>query len=79
MLWVAVNDPLSLEILDDFRVLFDKKQILPVLVPAREIISAINRTYGQANDTAAQIIQDLDEQEGQASLFTELEQGGRPT
>ena len=73
-LWVAVNDPLNLEILDDFRVLFGREEVRPVLVPAREIISAINRTYGQADDTAEQIIQDLGEEEGQF-LFTELEGG----
>jgi general secretion pathway protein E len=72
---VAVSDPLHLEVLDDLRVLFRKERIIPVLVPAREILSAINRTYGQANDTAEQIIQDLDQEEGKP-LFTELEEGG---
>jgi len=45
-----------------------------VLVPAKEIVSAINRTYGQANGEAEQIIQDLDQEEGNP-LFTELEEG----
>ena len=72
---VAVSDPLHLEVLDDLRVLYGKERIIPVLVPAREIVSAINRTYGQANDTAEQIIQDLDQEEGKP-LFTELEEGG---
>lgn len=71
---VAVNDPLQLEVLDDLRILYDKEQIIPVLVPAREIISAINRTYGQANDSAEQIIQDMDQEEDE-SLFAELEEG----
>jgi len=71
---VAVNDPLNLEFLDDLRILYGREEILPVLVPSREIISAISRTYGQANDTAEQIIQDLDQEEG-ASLFTDLEEG----
>jgi general secretion pathway protein E len=74
ILRVAVNDPLNLEILDDLRILYGKEEVLPVLVPSREIISAINRTYGQANDTAEQIIQDLDQEEGE-SLFADLEQG----
>jgi general secretion pathway protein E len=72
---VAVSDPLHLEVLDDLRVLYGKERIIPVLVPAREIVSAINRTYGQANDTAEQIIQDLDQEEGKP-LFTDLEEGG---
>jgi len=73
---MAVNDPLDLEVLDDLRILFGVDEIKPVLVPAREIVSAINRTYGQANDTAEQIIQDLDQGEESHHLFTELEEGG---
>ena len=73
---MAVNDPLALEVLDDLRILYGVDEIKPVLVPAREIVSAINRTYGQANDTAEQIIQDLDQGEEGRHLFTELEEGG---
>ncbi len=73
---MAVNDPLDLEVLDDLRILYGVDEIKPVLVPAREIVSAINRTYGQANDTAEQIIQDLDQGEESHHLFTELEEGG---
>ena len=72
---IAVNDPLDLEVLDDLRILYGQNEIRPVLVPAREILSAINRTYGQANDTAEQIMQDLDEEGGSQHLFTELEVG----
>jgi general secretion pathway protein E len=73
---IAVNDPLDLEVLDDLRILYGQNEIRPVLVPAREILSAINRTYGQANDTAEQIMQDLGEEEDSQHLFTELEVGG---
>ena len=72
---IAVNDPLDLEVLDDLRILYGQNEIRPVLVPAREILSAINRTYGQANDSAEQIIQDLDEEEDSQHLFTELDVG----
>jgi general secretion pathway protein E len=75
-LQMAVNDPLDLEVLDDLRILFSVDEIKPVLVQAREIVSAINRTYGQANDTAEQIIQDMDQGEESHHLFTELEEGG---
>jgi general secretion pathway protein E len=75
-LQMAVNDPLDLEVLDDLRILFSVDEIKPVLVQAREIVSAINRTYGQANDTAEQIIQDLDQGEESHHLFTDLEEGG---
>jgi len=76
ILQMAVNDPLDLEVLDDLRILFGVDEIKPVLVPAREIVSAINRTYGQANDTAEQIIQDMDQGEESHHLFTDLEEGG---
>ena len=72
---IAVNDPLDLEVLDDLRILYGQNEIRPVLAPAREILSAINRTYGQANDTAEQIIQDLGEEADSQHLFTELEVG----
>ena len=75
ILRMAVNDPLDLEVLDDLRILFGQDEIRPVLVPAQEIISAINRTYGQANDTAEQIIQDMDQEEDSQHLFAELEEG----
>ena len=72
---IAVNDPLDLEVLDDLRILFGQNEIRPVLMPAREILSAINRTYGQANDTTEQIMQDLGEEADSQHLFTELEVG----
>src|SRR5210317_1153575 len=72
---IAVNDPLDLEVLDDLRILYGQNEIRPVLVPAREILSAINRTYGQANDTAEQLMQDLGEEADSQHLFTELEVG----
>ncbi len=75
ILRIAVNDPLDLEVLDDLRILFGQNEIRPVLVPAREILSAINRTYGQANDTTEQIMQDLGEEADSQHLFTELEVG----
>jgi general secretion pathway protein E len=72
---VAVNNPLDLEILDDLRILYNREHIVQVLVSSREIVSAINRTYGQASDTAEQIIQDLDQEDGGRALFSELEEG----
>jgi general secretion pathway protein E len=72
---IAVNDPLDLEVLDDLRILYGQNEIRAVLVPTREILSAINRTYGQANDTADKIMQDLGEEEDSQHLFTELEVG----
>ena len=59
---VAVHEPLRGEVLDDLRVLFATEAIVPCLAPARDILSAINRVYGQGEDDgASEIIQDFDQ------------------
>lgn len=72
-LHVAINDPLNLEPLDDLSIIFNKDEIVPVLTSAREIYSAINRTFGEAENSADQIIQDLDQDEDNR-LLTDLEE-----
>ena len=69
---VAVSDPLDLAALDQLRVLLKVQRIDPVLVPAAEILSAINRAFGQVQNGADHIIQDLDETESEA-FFNEFE------
>lgn len=72
-LYVAVNDPLRLEALDDLRLIFGKEEVVAVLTSAREIYAAINRTFGEAENSADQIIQDLDQGEDD-QLLTDLEE-----
>jgi general secretion pathway protein E len=69
---VAVSDPLDLPALDQLRVLLGVRRIDPVLVPEAEILSAINRAFGQVQNGAEHIIQDLDETESEA-FFNEFE------
>jgi general secretion pathway protein E len=70
--FVAVSDPLDLPALDQLRVLLGVRRIDPVLVPEAEILSAINRAFGQVQNGAEHIIQDLDETESEA-FFNEFE------
>jgi general secretion pathway protein E len=58
----------------DLHVIFAPVTVHASLAPAREILSAINRVYGQAEDDgASEIIQDLDQDEGE-DLLTGLEE-----
>ncbi|WP_462324776.1 type II secretion system ATPase GspE [Desulfoplanes sp.] len=72
---VVIHDPLnSDEVLGDLHVMFAPLAVTAALAPAREILSAINRVYGQAEDNgASEIIQDLDQGEGE-DLLTGLEE-----
>jgi general secretion pathway protein E len=72
---VAIHDPLgSDEVLGDLHVMFAPLEVIPTLAPAREILSAINRVYGQAEDQgASEIIQDLDQGEDE-NLLTGIEE-----
>ena len=72
-LTVALFDPLQLESIDQLRVLTQKKGIKTVLCPSSEILSAINRAYGEVTEGAENIIQDLDQEED--SFISELEEG----
>jgi general secretion pathway protein E len=71
-IFVAMADPLKAEIVDDFLILFPEDRVKPILAPAAEIISAINLTFGQAEDRPDEIIHDLGLED--KSLFAELEQ-----
>ncbi len=70
---VALHDPVSSEdVLGDLHVLFAPLRVRPVLASAKEIVTAINRVYGQAEGAgASEIIQDLDQNED--DLLTGLE------
>ena len=59
---VAIRDPLNLLPLDDLRILLDKP-VKPVLSTAGEIEKLVNHYFDQHTDSAAQVIEDLDEEE----------------
>ncbi len=74
---VVLYDPIGNdELLGDLHVLFAPLAVKPFLAPSRDILTAINQIYGQAEDDGASgIIQDLDQDEGD-DLLTGLEEEG---
>jgi general secretion pathway protein E len=69
---VAINDPRALGPLDDLRLLYDAP-IRPLVVPAEVLTDAINRAYDLASGSAAEFMDDLDE-ERLDLIATELEE-----
>ncbi len=72
-LWVAMADPLVLEVLDDLRIRTGWS-IKPVLSMAAEISRTINRIYHESGDTAEQVLADLEELGGSSRALAELEE-----
>ncbi len=72
-LWVAMADPLVLEILDDLRIRTGWS-VKPVLSLTTEISRTINRIYHESGDTAEQVLADLEELGGSGRVLAELEE-----
>ena len=58
---VAMSQALNLQPLDDVSVIL-KAPVEPILSPEREVLDALNRLYDIGSQTAAKVIQDLDDQ-----------------
>jgi general secretion pathway protein E len=69
---VATADPRALGPLDDLRVLYGQP-VRPLVVPAGVLTDAINRSYDLASGSAAELMDDLDE-ERLDLIATELEE-----
>ena len=61
--FIAVNDPLLFQPLDDLRLLWDINGSDVVLAPRPTILSAINFAYDMSRDSAEQVIQDMHEED----------------
>jgi len=61
--FIAVNDPLLFQPLDDLRLLLDINGSDVVLAPRPTILSAINFAYDMSRDSAEQVIQDMHEED----------------
>ncbi|MEJ5378294.1 MAG: type II secretion system ATPase GspE [bacterium] len=72
-IWVAMADPLALEVLDDLRIKTGWN-IKPVLSLASEISRTINRIYHESGDTAEQVLADLEESGSSGRALAELEE-----
>ena len=59
---LALSDPFALQSLDELGTLLRARPI-PVLAPSEEVLSAINRSFDQADSESEGIIQDMDSEE----------------
>ena len=73
--FIAINDPFNFQALDDLRRLLGWVGARPVLCPQAAIISAINFAYDMTQNTAEEVMQDIDEEDPEA-LFSEIEETG---
>jgi general secretion pathway protein E len=74
--FIAINDPFNFQPLDDLRHILDREELRPMLCPQAAIISAINFAYDMTQNTAEEVMQDIDEEEDPEALFSEIEETG---
>ncbi|MCX5869104.1 MAG: type II secretion system ATPase GspE [Deltaproteobacteria bacterium] len=73
--YIAINDPFSFQALDDLRSILGWNGVRPVLCPLAAITTAINFAYDMTQDSAAEVMQDIDSEDPEA-LFSEIEETG---
>jgi general secretion pathway protein E len=74
--FIAVNDPLAFQPLDDLRLALGWNGVQTVLAPRGAIVSAINLAYDMSSDSAEQVIEGMHEEEDSALLLSEIEDTG---
>ncbi len=73
--FIATNDPLLFQPLDDLRLLLGLNGMDVVLAPHSAILSAINVAYDMSLDSAEQVIQDMHEEDSDL-IMSEIEGAG---
>jgi len=73
--FIAINDPTQFQPLDDLRRMLDMESARPVLCTSQAIVSAINYAYDMTQDTAEEVMQDIDDEDPER-LFSEIEEVG---
>jgi general secretion pathway protein E len=73
--FIATNDPLLFQPLDDLRLLLGLDGIKVVLTPYSAILSTINFAYDMSSDSAEQVIQDMHEEDTDL-IISEIEKTG---
>lgn len=73
--FVASNDPFNFQAVDELCQILDIKGARQVLSPKAVIISAINSAYDMTQNTAEEVMQDIDEEDPEA-LFSEIKETG---
>lgn len=73
--FIASNDPLLFQPMDDLRLLLGLNGMEVVLAPHSTILSAINVAYDLSRDSAEQVIQDMHEEDSDL-IISEIEGAG---
>lgn len=73
--FIAINDPTLFQPIDDLRRVLELGNARAVLCPYQAIVSAINYAYDMTQDTAEEVMQDMDEEDPER-LFSEIEEVG---
>jgi general secretion pathway protein E len=68
--FIAINDPFGFQALDDLRQILNWRHVKPVLCPYPAIVQAINFAYDMTQDSAEEVMQDINEDP--ESLFSEI-------
>lgn len=71
--FIAINDPFNFQALDDLRQILEIPTARPILCPQATIIAAINFAYDMTQNTAEEVMHDIDEEDTEA-LFSEIEE-----
>lgn len=73
--FIAINDPTMFQPIDDLLRVLEMKNARTVLCPYQAIVSAINYAYDMTQNTAEEVMQDMDEEDPER-LFSEIEEVG---
>ncbi|MBN4048873.1 type II secretion system ATPase GspE [bacterium AH-315-N22] len=73
--FIVINDPFNYQPIDELRHILNWNGIRQVLCPKAAIISAINFSYDMTQNSAEEVMQDIDEEDPEA-LFSEIEETG---
>ncbi len=73
--YFAINDPYQFQALDDLRKILDWQTQRYVLCPNSAIVNTINFAYDMTQDSAEEVMQDIDDEDPEA-LFSEIEETG---
>ena len=71
--YIALSSPYTIQPLDDLRKLLGWETVPAVLSPHAVITSAINYAYDMTQDSAEEVLQDIDEDDPE-TLFSEIEE-----
>lgn len=72
---IAINNPVDFQPLDDLKFQLGLKDAETVLAPKAEILSSINFIYDSSQDSAEQVLQDMNDESGD-SIISAIQEAG---